>query len=76
MDLIAFKVMMFRRVQIAGLSVTDIIVDCGMILLFFCAGYCGDRLAAMLIFGSCITFVLLLTCHHLPRYLLMQFLDG
>jgi len=35
----------------------DIIVDCGMILLV-CAGYDGERLAAMLLFGSYMTLVL------------------
>jgi hypothetical protein len=35
MDVIAFKVMMCWRVQIAGLSVTDIVVDCDVILPFF-----------------------------------------
>jgi len=34
MDVIAFKVMVLWRVQLAGLSVMDIIVDCGMVLVF------------------------------------------
>ena len=56
-DVVVFKGMMLWRAQLAGLSVVDVIVDCGMILLF-CAGYGGERLAAMLTFGSCIMFVL------------------
>jgi hypothetical protein len=34
--IIAFKGVMLWRVQLAGLSVVDIIVDCGMNLLFLC----------------------------------------
>ena len=33
-NVIAFKGMMFWRAQLAGVSVVDIIADCGMILLF------------------------------------------
>ena len=36
MDVIAFNGTMFWRAQLASLSVMDIIVDCGMILLFLC----------------------------------------
>ena len=36
MNVIAFKGMMLWRVQLAGLSVMDIVVVCGMILLFLC----------------------------------------
>ena len=56
-DVIAFKGVVLWRVQLAGLSVVDIAVDCGMIHLFF-TGYGRGRLAAMLTFGSCVTFVL------------------
>ena len=49
-------------------SVMDIIVDCGMILLF-CRGYGGERLAAMLIFVFCINFCaacwLVITCQEI-----------
>jgi len=42
MDVIAFKGMVLWRVQLAGLSVMDIIVDCGMILLFLCRVWCRE----------------------------------
>jgi len=35
-DVVAFKGVMLWRVQLAALSVMDIIVVCGMILLFLC----------------------------------------
>ena len=47
--------MVLRTAQLAGLSIMDIIVDCGIILLI-CAGYGGERLATVLTFGFCVNF--------------------
>jgi len=42
MGVIAFKVMVLQRVQLSDLSVVDIIVNCGMILLFLCRIWCRE----------------------------------
>jgi len=42
MDVIVFKGMVLWRVQLSGLSVMDIIVGCGMILLFMCRIWCRE----------------------------------
>jgi hypothetical protein len=66
MDFIAFKGMMFWRVQLAGVCYGQYCRLWHDPSVFF-AGYGGERLVAMLIFGSCITFVLSVDMPSLAR---------